>query len=151
MDTVVIEPADPAGPTATAALARYYAELAERFGFAPPSGPDDPAAFAPPDGIFLIVRQGDRPVGCAGLRRLDGSTAEIKRMWIDPTVRGRGLARRLLDALEDTARATGRTRVVLDTNSALREAIALYERAGYRRVERYNDNPDAERWFAKDL
>lgn len=148
---VVIEATDPRSPAAAGALDRYYGELAERFGFDAPSGADDLTAFEPPDGSFLIVRDGARIVGCAGLRRLDESTAEVKRMWIDPDCRGRGLARRLLGGLEDAARTAGRTRVVLDTNSALREAIALYERSGYRNVERYNDNPDAERWFAKEL
>lgn len=147
----VIEPTDPRSTAAAGALARYYAELADRFGFDAPSGADDLAGFEPPDGTFLLVRDGARIVGCAGLRRLDQSTAEVKRMWIDPACRGQGLARRLLGALEDAARAAGRTRVVLDTHSALREAIALYERMGYRSVERYNDNPDAERWFAKQL
>lgn len=146
-----LDVADPVSPAATAALASYYAELAERFGFASPSAPHELSAFTPPDGVFLLVRAGDRVVGCGGLRRWDASTGEIKRMWLDPAVRGRGLARRLLAALEDAARAAGRTRVVLDTNSALAQAIGLYERAGYRSVERYNDNPDAERWFAKDL
>ena len=146
-----IGPTDPRAADAVAALTRYFAELADRLGFSPPAGPDDPAAFTPPDGVFLLVRAGDRIVGCGGLRPWDASTGEIKRMWIDPEARGRGLARRLLAALEETARATGRTRVVLDTHSALVEATGLYERAGYRPVERYNDNPDADRWFAKAL
>lgn len=150
-DDPVIEPTDPRSSAATRALASYYAELADRFGFDAPSGADDLTAFEPPDGTFLVVRDGPRIVGCAGLRRLDASTAEVKRMWIDPAHRGRGLARRLLRDLENAARVAGRTRVVLDTNSALREAIALYERSGYRSAERYNDNPDAERWFAKQL
>ena len=148
---VVIDTTDPRSPAAAGALGRYFAELVDRFGFDAPAGADDLAAFEPPDGTFLVVRDGARIVGCAGLRRLDSSTAEVKRMWIDPACRGRGLARRLLGALEDAARAAGRTRVVLDTHSALREAIALYERSGYRSIERYNDNPDAQRWFAKQL
>jgi GNAT superfamily N-acetyltransferase len=68
-----------------------------------------------------------------------------------PRLRGLGLGRRLLARLEDVARDLGRTRVVLDTNEVLVEAIAMYERAGYRSIERYNDNPYAHRWFAKDL
>jgi len=72
-------------------------------------------------------------------------------MWVDPAWRGCGLAGRLLTALEDRARELGCRQVYLDTNATLTEAIALYERAGYRRIERYNDNPYAEAWFAKGL
>jgi ribosomal protein S18 acetylase RimI-like enzyme len=82
---------------------------------------------------------------------LDDETAEIKRMWISAEVRGRGLGKRLLARLEDEVRAGGRSAVLLDTNGALTEAIAMYESAGYRATTRYNDNPYAERWFSKRL
>ena len=92
-----------------------------------------------------------RVAGCGGLQQVDAATAEIKRMWIDPTRRGLGLGRRLLAHLEDVARERGYRRVVLDTNGALVEAIAMYRRAGYEAIERYNDNPYAQHWFAKAL
>ena len=57
----------------------------------------------------------------------------------------------MLRHLEQVARRLGHTRAVLDTNGALGEAIALYERSGYVRIARYNDNPYAEAFFAKDL
>jgi ribosomal protein S18 acetylase RimI-like enzyme len=72
-------------------------------------------------------------------------------MWIDPDWRGAGLGRRLLSALERSAAASGYTEVVLDTNATLTEAISMYEAAGYRPTERYNDNPYAQRWFVKPL
>jgi GNAT superfamily N-acetyltransferase len=75
----------------------------------------------------------------------------VKRMWVDPEWRGCGLATRLLDALESRALELGYREVYLDTNSSLEEAITMYERAGYRNIERYNDNPYAHRWFAKRL
>jgi GNAT superfamily N-acetyltransferase len=65
--------------------------------------------------------------------------------------RGAGLGSRMLRHLEDLARRLGHTRVVLDTNGTLLEAIAMYERAGYAHIERYNDNPYAEAWFEKPL
>jgi ribosomal protein S18 acetylase RimI-like enzyme len=82
---------------------------------------------------------------------VDDATAEIRRMWIGPAWRGLGLGRRLLGHLETTAGGLGYRHVVLDTNQTLREAIALYEAAGYHSIERYNDNPYAQRWFAKEL
>jgi ribosomal protein S18 acetylase RimI-like enzyme len=72
-------------------------------------------------------------------------------MWVDPGWRGAGLGSRLLRHLEDEALALGLPVVRLDTNATLEEAIALYERAGYRRIDRYNDNPYAEVWFEKRL
>ena len=72
-------------------------------------------------------------------------------MWLHPDARGLGLGTRLLAALESAARHAGRHAVRLDTNESLREAIALYESAGYRRIVRYNDNPDATRFYEKSL
>ncbi|MDR6176213.1 GNAT family N-acetyltransferase [Nocardioides zeae] len=93
------------------------------------------------------IRPVDLPAGVAG----DGPAVEVKRMWVDPAWRGAGLGGRMLRHLEELARSRGAERVALDTNSALDEAVALYERAGYARVERYNDNVDAELFFAKRL
>ena len=93
----------------------------------------------------------DVVVGCGAIQFVDASTAEIKRMWVDPSRRGIGLGRRLLGHLEAEVRSSGRSRVVLDTNDALTEAITMYGRLGYVAIERYNDNPYADRWFEKSL
>ncbi len=77
--------------------------------------------------------------------------AEIKRLWIAPEARGLGLGRRILQKLEDIARDNGMTRVRLDTNRALHEAQGLYLAAGYQEVERFNDDPYAQQFFAKPL
>jgi ribosomal protein S18 acetylase RimI-like enzyme len=112
----------------------------------------DVAAMAPPTGVFLVARTVDGVVaGCGGVQSHVGDTAEIKRMWIDPASRGRGVGRRLLGELEAHSRDLGYVRVVLDTNATLVQAIAMYESAGYRPTERYNDNPYAQRWFVKEL
>ena len=79
------------------------------------------------------------------------TTSEVKRMWVSPTTRGRGLAKRLLAELEEETRSSGRLVVVLDTNATLTEAIRLYERQGFVAIARYNDNPYAHHWFRKQL
>lgn len=152
--TVDTDLVDPRSPAAQSALVRYFGELDERFrsGFDPGAGgAADVAAMRSPDGAFVLMRSDQATVGCGGLQRIDDATGEIKRMWIDPDWRGLGLGGRLLTRLEAVARELGRTRVVLDTNETLVEAIAMYERAGYQQIERYSDNPYAHHWFAKDL
>ena len=152
--TATFEHVDPRGAAATDALAQYFAELDARFptGFdVDAGGGDDVTPLGPPDGAFVIVATDETTIGCGAVQRVDDRTAEIKRMWIHPEWRGLGLGARLLAHLEETARKHGRRRAVLDTNATLREAISMYERSGYDAIERYNDNPYAQRWFAKDL
>ena len=136
------------------AMSQYFAELDERFprGFDPGDALAEAVALMnPPNGVFLVALQGDAVVGCGGVQYLDDTTAEIKRMWVGPDARGAGLGKRLLARLEELARVSGRTRVVLDTNGVLLPAIAMYRSSGYIDIDRYNDNPYAEHWFAKDL
>ena len=145
-------PADSAA--AVRLLARYYEELATRFpgGFEVDRSAAAPEAeLRPPSGCFLIARTGGRSVGCGAVRKLDESTAEVKRMWIDPSVRGRGIGRRLLAGLESAAQRLGCTLVRLDTSSHLPEALRLYRSSGYREIPAYNDNFYAHHWFEKSL
>ena len=156
-----IEPADAASDESQQLLAQYFDELVRRFpdGFDPEAGSTtaDPAELSPPHGLFLVVRDDDgTAVGCGGLKLLDPSTAqvrraEIKRMSLDATTRGRGLGALLLNALEEAARGLGATHGVLDTNATLETAIAMYRRHGWQEVPAYNDNPYATHWFAKTL
>lgn len=167
--TLSIEPVDPEGDEAAIALAAYFTELDERFadGFDPtapvealpgdpdaePTDPSEPAgSMTPPDGVFLVARSSAGAIaGCGGLQRHAADTGEIKRMWVSPDWRGAGLGRRLLTELERVAVELGYRRVVLDTNATLVEAMAMYESAGYTSIERYNDNPYAQRWYAKSI
>jgi len=133
---------------------RYVGELEERFptGFDGRQALDEAdAAFNEPSGRFVVARLDGEVVGCGALLWVDHETAEIKRMWVDPQQRGIGLGRRLLGHLEGEASRAGRSRVVLDTNETLTEAIAMYKATGYVAIERYNDNPYAHHWFVKQL
>lgn len=152
--SISFEIVDPAGPLAEVAVGRYFGELDRRFpdGFdATDDSTADRRAMAAPSGGFLVGDDRGDPVACGGVHRWDDVTAEIKRMWLDPSLRGLGVGKQLLARLEALAAELGYRSVLLDTNSSLTEAITLYERAGYRSVERYNDNPYAERWFRKEL
>jgi DNA-binding MarR family transcriptional regulator len=150
--TLELHTTDPDEPAAQAAVARYVAELDERFaaGFAP--GPLDTGGLRPAErGAFVVATSDGEAVACGGLRDLGDGWAEVKRMWVDPAWRGAGLGARVLRRLEEAAAYAGHRGVRLDTHGSLTEAIAMYERAGYRRTDRYNDNPDAEVFFEKRL
>lgn len=146
---------DAVSPMALAAMSAYFAELDATFstGFDPGSAwRSDVAAMGPPNGAFLVlVDATDEVAACGGVQQLEAGTAEVKRMWVAPAWRGRGVGARMLSALENRAVELGHDRVVLDTNSSLTPAITMYEHAGYTPIERYNDNPYAQRWFAKEL
>lgn len=143
--TVQLREVSPTDAVALEAAGHYFAELDRRF----------PAGFDPgePDheGTFLVATSDGRPVAYGGVRPLDAETGEIKRMWVHDDWRGAGLGSRMLRELEALAQRLGHARVVLDTNATLTEAIAMYGRAGYDPIERYNDNPYAEAFFAKAL
>ena len=120
----------------------------------PPSLPDLDE-YWPPSGAFLVVSDDGEVLGCAGLRTLEttayGTVAEVKRMWVSPTLRGQGAGRALLERLHEEARARGLNQVVLDSKRDLEDARRLYLAAGYTDVGRYNDNPDATAWMHRRL
>ena len=107
----------------------------------------------PPGGTFLVVSEDGKPVACGGLRTLDADAGigEVKRMYVVPSARRRGHARRLLGALEECARELGHERMRLDTNAAQPEALELYAACGYREIADYNGSPTATHWFEKPL
>jgi len=102
-------------------------------------------------GLWLAW-QGERIVGCAALRELvDPRKAEIKRMYVREPWRGRGVAQKLLQAVEAFARAQGFDWAYLDTTEVMKAAARLYRRNGYRPCERYNANPQATIFLRKRL
>ncbi|WP_406727144.1 GNAT family N-acetyltransferase [Streptomyces sp. GD-15H] len=137
------------------------AEYHVRYGDGGDATPMNPAHFRPPHGIYLLVYdENDTPVASGGWRvqnangegNRDGD-AELKRMYVTEGMRGRGLARRMLAALEDDARAAGRLRMVLETGTQQPEAIALYTSSGYEPCEKfgYYRSYESSRCFAKPL
>ncbi len=90
--------------------------------------------FDPPSGLFLVVVDGATTAAGGGYRAHDDGACEVKRMWTSPTYRRRGLAGRVLAALEEAARGAGYHRLVLETGPRQPEAIAMYESRGYHRV-----------------
>jgi len=147
-----IEDAD--GADARWCLSQYYAELRERFeaGFDPSlSLVPDAREFTRPRGAFLVARLRGSPVGCGAVKVQRDGAADIKRMWIDASVRGLGLGRRLLSELERHAAENGATVVRLETNRALAEAIAMYRAHGYAEVAPFNDEHYAHHWFQRQL
>jgi GNAT superfamily N-acetyltransferase len=137
-------------PDALALLVLYFAELRARLSsYEPPS--IDALRADGERGVTLLLAEDGVPMACGALRLLAPPTAEVKRMFVVPSSRGRGHARRILHALEEKARTLGCARVVLDTAGPLHEAAAMYVREGYARIPRYNDNPFATAWFEKKL
>jgi GNAT superfamily N-acetyltransferase len=134
---------------------------AERYGGPGDVTPLDPAMFEPPRGAYLMAYdETGSPVASGGWRAQEAGDegyadgdAEIKRMFVVPEARGRGLARRILAELEESARAAGRTRMVLETGTKQPEAIALYTSSGYLPAEKfgvYRLEPSS-RCYAKPL
>ncbi|MEQ4720053.1 MarR family winged helix-turn-helix transcriptional regulator [Nonomuraea sp. B19D2] len=151
---VGVDVLDPRHPSARHCMRRYADELAHRFegGFDPAGSPAADAGLRPPAGMLLVAVLHAEPVGCVALiLHRDTASAKIKRMWVDPAVRGLGLGRRLLAEAEAKAAANGIRTVRLETNRALTEAVALYRASGYQEVAAFSDEPYAHHWFEKRL
>jgi GNAT superfamily N-acetyltransferase len=102
-----------------------------------------PAELSPPGGAFVVGYEQGEPICCGGVKRLDADACEIKRMYVIPTARGRGVARSLLHELEASARRLGYSVARLDTGPRQLGARGLYESEGYRSIENFNGNPVA--------
>jgi DNA-binding MarR family transcriptional regulator/GNAT superfamily N-acetyltransferase len=152
---VEIRPIDPEAPDAQRCLRAYVGELNRRApdrGFDPSQGSTaEPHEVRPPHGAFVVVYLRGEPIGCGAVKHHPGAVTDIKRMWVAESARGLGLGRRLLEHLEGLARRNGSREVRLETGDVLGEAIALYRSAGYVEVDPFNDEPFADRWFAKPL
>jgi GNAT superfamily N-acetyltransferase len=120
-------------------IAEVQQEYVVRYG-SEDQTPVDPAQFAAPHGLFLVAYLDGRAVACGGWRVHDGPAgpeAELKRMYVSPAARGRGVARAVLAELERTAVEAGYLRMVLETGLKQPEAIGLYTSAGYAEVPKF--------------
>src|SRR3954451_22618959 len=146
---------DPDAPDAQRCLRAYVTELTGRAperGFDPSRGSTaNRHEVLWPNGAFVVAYLRGEPVGCGAVKHHPGDVSDIKRMWIAESARGLGLGRRLLEHLEGLAREHGSREARLETGDVLSEAIALYRSAGYAEVAPFNDEPFADRWFAKPL
>lgn len=146
---------EPTGPDARRCLRAYVAELNRRApqrGFDPSRGATaDPQEVRPPRGAFVVAYLNGEAVGCGAVKHQPAEVTDVKRMWVAESARGLGLGRRLLEHLEHLAHQHGSREVRLETSDVLPEAIALYRSAGYIEVPPFNDEPFADRWFAKPL
>ena len=135
---------DPRGEAATRLIAALCTELSERYHRAPSPFTMDEAS-APRTAMVIAWLDGE-PVGCGALRCIDATTVEIKRMYVVPALRRRGISRRVLVELERLAHGFGYVRIILETGIHNPEALALYPSAGYAPTAaygRYVGNPEA--------
>jgi GNAT superfamily N-acetyltransferase len=131
--TIAAEPLDSAD--ARRLVEALDAHLASRYSPEQRFGPNlKPAQLAPGLGTFVVARLDGRAVGCGAVRLLDPTTVEVKRMYVEPEMRGQGVAKEVLAHLESAGRELGARRAVLETGIYQDEAIGLYRRAGYTEV-----------------
>ncbi len=149
---VTVEPQPWDAADAVRLRAAQRAELDARY------GNDDHEPGEAPTGenvhVFLVARDaGGAAVGCGGLRMLEPGRAEIKRMYVEPTARGTGVATAILRALERRAHERGVTRLLLETGTAQPEAMRFYEREGYHRIDNFGPYAGAPLsvCYARDL
>ncbi len=100
-----------------------------------------PGAYAPPAGRLALAMVEGKPAGCIALRPVDKWRAEVKRLYVRPEFRGHGLGRALMEWLMTEARAAGYSEIVGDTMPEMREALALYDRMGFKHGEPYAAQP----------
>jgi len=132
--TIAAEPFDSAD--ARRLIEALDAHLASRYTPEQRFGPNlKPAQLAPGLGTFVVARVDGHAVGCGAVRLLDPTTVEVKRMYVEPELRGQGVAKDVLAYLESAGRELGARRAVLETGIYQDEAIGLYRRAGYTEVD----------------
>lgn len=113
---------------------------------------DLPGKYGPPDGALLLAMEDQQALGCVALRRFSSTDAEMKRLYVQPLHRHRGVGRELAQRIVDRARDLGYHRMLLDTLDTMHGAQALYQSLGFVDIDAYYDNPlSGALYFAKVL
>ncbi|MFC8436027.1 GNAT family N-acetyltransferase [Streptomyces sp. NPDC057253] len=144
---------------ATSLRRDYYDEVASRYWKRPATreeidqglADDGAELLTPPTGQFVVGRFDGEAAACGGLLMLDSGRAELTRVYLRPSFRGRKGADLLLELLESEARLLGATQMVLNTRLDLVEARSLYARHGYDEIPAYCTGPYIEIWYGKEL
>lgn len=149
--TVAVERAD--ANVSLALQQTFIVEIASRYpGWAPASSQSvEPSDLAPPNGVWLVAYLRQSAIGCGGLQRLDVDTAEIRRLFLDASARGRGIGHMLLSELESHARRLGYNRVRLTTGDRQPEALHMFQAAGYLEIAPFTDGVFTRHWMEKTL
>jgi GNAT superfamily N-acetyltransferase len=149
--TLAVEPAD--SPTSLVLQQAFFTEIASRYAGWEPSRSTsaEPSDLALPTGTWVVAYLAGHPVGCGGLKRIDSETAEIRRIFLDVSARGRGIGRALLTELEMHAQRLGYRRVRLTTGDQQPEALRLFRSAGYLEIAPYTRSVFTRHWMEKPL
>jgi GNAT superfamily N-acetyltransferase len=100
-----------------------------------------PGKYAPPEGRLYLALDDGKVAGCAGLRKISPDAGELKRVYVRPVFRGKGIGRRLVLAVVEAARRNAYRRLCLDTLPSMKRALELYRAMGFKPIEAYNQNP----------
>ena len=101
-----------------------------------------PGEYSPPHGRLLLAAHGSQLAGCVALHKLENEICEMKRLYVRPQFRGKGLGRVLAERLVADAREIGYKRLRLDTvEPVMRDAVALYRKLGFKEIAPYRENP----------
>ena len=136
--TITVSPDDPRSPDAQRLLTAFVEEVKRRYEEPPADvGYFDPALVSVPRSVFIIARVEGNAVGCGALVPMEDEIAEIKRMFVLPEQRGRGIAKKILERLGGFAQDFEYDRIRLETGIKQPESIALYGKAGFYRVPNF--------------
>ena len=102
-------------------------------------------------GGIVLCKENNIYIGCAGIRKFDVETAEVKRMWVNPSVRGKGIGEKILKAAIVLAKSKNHKAIVLDTLDHMHPAIKLYKEAGFKETESYYFNPHKNTLYFKKI